>query len=104
LEDEEYVGGVTSGRMLRAGGIAGYSVYVTTRRLIGAKNRKALWKGIAGSAFGGVAGMYVGSKLSREANEGFRGNKRERFKRGNEEANIRTSRAYCNQYNNGRAG
>jgi len=48
LEDEEYVGGVTSGRMLRAGGIAGYSVYVTTRRLIGAKNRKALWKGIAG--------------------------------------------------------
>jgi len=68
LEAEEYVGGVTSGRMLRAGGIAGYSVYVTTRRLIGAKNRKALWKGIAGSAFGGVAGMYVGSKLSREAN------------------------------------
>src|SRR2546427_13072392 len=68
LEDEEYVGGVTSGRMLRAGGIAGYSVYVTTRRLIGAKNRKALWKGIVGSAFGGVAGMYVGSKLSREAN------------------------------------
>jgi len=67
LEDEEYVGGVTSGRMLRAGGIAGYSVYVTTRRLIGAKDRKALWKGIA-QPWGGVAGMYVGSKLSREAN------------------------------------
>src|SRR5207245_3891197 len=32
------------------------------------------------------------------AEEGFRGNKRERFKRGNEEANIRTSRAYGNQY------
>lgn len=68
MEDEEYVGGVVSGRMLRAGGIAGYGLYVTSRRLIGAKNRKALWKGIAGSALGGVTGMYVGAKLTRDHN------------------------------------
>ena len=50
LELEEFVGGVATGRMLRAGGIASYAIYLTSRRLIGAKDRKALWKGIAGSA------------------------------------------------------
>jgi hypothetical protein len=54
--------------MLRAGGIAGYGVYLTSRRIIGAKNRKMLWKGIAGSALGGVTGSYVGSKLSSDTN------------------------------------
>src|SRR5205809_6359291 len=54
--------------MLRAGGIAGYGIYVTTRRLIGAKSRKALWKGLAGAALGGVTGESVGSKLSRDQN------------------------------------
>src|SRR2546427_10155123 len=46
LEGEEYLGCVVSGRMLRAGGIAGYGIYVTTQRIIGAKSRKALWKGL----------------------------------------------------------
>jgi DNA-binding Lrp family transcriptional regulator len=68
LEGEEYVGGIASGRMLRAGGIAGYGIYVTTRRIIGAKSRKALWKGLAGAALGGVTGAFVGSKLSRDQN------------------------------------
>ena len=68
MEGEEYLGGVVSGRMLRAGGIAGYGIYVTTQRLIGAKSRKALWKGLAGAALGGVTGAFVGSKLSRDQN------------------------------------
>jgi hypothetical protein len=68
LEGEEYVGGVVSGRILRAGGIAGYGIYVTTQRVIGAKSRKALWKGLAGAAIGGVTGAFVGSKLSRDQN------------------------------------
>jgi DNA-binding Lrp family transcriptional regulator len=68
LEGEEYVGGIASGRMLKAGGIAGYGIYVTTRRIIGAKSRKALWKGLAGAALGGVTGAFVGSKLSRDQN------------------------------------
>ncbi len=56
MEGEEYLGGVVSGRMLRAGGIAGYGIYVTTQRLIGAKT------------LGGVTGAFVGSKLSRDQN------------------------------------
>ncbi len=67
MEEEEYVGGLESGR-LKKGWAAGYGVNVTNRRIIGAKSRKALGKALASAMLGGVAGAYVGMKLSRDEN------------------------------------
>ncbi len=64
--EEEYIGGLESGRMLRAGGIAGYGIYATTRRLIGVKSRKALFKQMAGAPLGGLITAVAGARLSRD--------------------------------------
>lgn len=65
--DEQYLGGVQSGRLKKAGmgSAAGYTIYVTNRRLIGAKSRKALGKAMLGSAIGGA---YVGGRMGRDHN------------------------------------
>src|SRR2546428_13561420 len=65
-QDEEYLGGLESGRMVKAGGIAGYGVYVTTRRIIGVKSRRALFKQLAGAPLGGLVGAALGARLSRD--------------------------------------
>jgi len=65
-QDEEYLGGLESGRMVQAGGIAGYWVYVTTKRIIGVKSRRALFKQLAGATLGGMVGAALGARLSRD--------------------------------------
>jgi len=66
VQDEEYLGGLSSGRMLKAGGIAGYGIYATTKRLIGVKSRRALLKQLAGAPIGGMVGAALGARLSRD--------------------------------------
>ncbi len=61
--EEQYLGGLESGRM-KKGFVAGYGIYATNLRIIGVKTRKALAKGLVGAAIGGVAGAYIGMKLS----------------------------------------
>ncbi len=61
--EEQYLGGLESGRM-KKGFVAGYGIYATNLRIIGVKSRKALAKGLVGAAIGGVAGAYIGMKLS----------------------------------------
>ena len=63
--NEQYLGGVQSGRLKKAGmgTAAGYAIYVTNRRMIGAKSRKALGKAMLGSALGGA---YLGGKMGRD--------------------------------------
>ena len=60
------MGGLESGRMVKAGGIAGYGVYVTTKRIIGVKSRRALFKQLAGATLGGMVGAALGARLSRD--------------------------------------
>ncbi len=60
------MGGLESGRLVKAGGIAGYGVYVTTRRIIGVKSRRALFKQLAGAPLGGMVGAVLGARLSRD--------------------------------------
>ena len=64
--EEQYLGGFESGRLVKAGSIAGYGIYATDTRIIGVKSRKALLKGLAGAALGGVTGAYVGMRLSKD--------------------------------------
>jgi hypothetical protein len=64
--EEQYLGGFESGRLVKAGSIAGYGIYATDMRIIGVKSRKALLKGLAGAALGGVTGAYVGMRLSKD--------------------------------------
>ncbi|HVH14716.1 MAG TPA: hypothetical protein VNA15_03235 [Candidatus Angelobacter sp.] len=54
-----------SSRLKKAGMMtaAGYTIYVTNRRIIGAKSRKALGKAMLGSALGGA---YMGGRLFRD--------------------------------------
>ena len=52
--------------MLKAGGIAGYGVYATSRRIIGVKSRRALFKQLAGAPLGGLVGAALGARLSRD--------------------------------------
>ena len=61
--EEQYLGGLESGRM-KKGFVAGYGIYATNLRIIGVKSRRALAKGLVGAAIGGVAGAYIGMKLS----------------------------------------
>ncbi len=61
--EEQYLGGLESGRM-KKGFVAGYGIYATNLRIIGVKTRKALAKGLVGAAIGRVAGAYIGMKLS----------------------------------------
>lgn len=63
--NEQYLGGVQSARLKKAGMMtaAGYAIYVTNRRIIGAKSRKALGKAMLGSAIGGAR---LGAKLARD--------------------------------------
>src|SRR6266849_1803254 len=49
---------------MKKGFVAGYRIYATNLRIIGVKSRKALAKGLVGAAIGGVAGAYIGMKLS----------------------------------------
>ena len=49
---------------MKKGFVAGYGIYATNLRIIGVKSRKALAKGLVGAAIGGVAGAYIGMKLS----------------------------------------
>lgn len=65
-QDEEYLGGLESGRMVKAGGIAGYGIYATTKRIIGVKSRRALLKQLAGAPLGGMLGAAFGARLSRD--------------------------------------
>ena len=67
VPNEQYLGGVQSSRLKKAGMMtaAGYTIYVTNLRIIGAKSRKALGKAMLGSALGGA---YVGGRLSRDHN------------------------------------
>jgi hypothetical protein len=60
------LGGFESGRLVKAGSIAGYGIYATNMRIIGVKSRKALLKGLAGAALGGVTGAYLGMRLSKD--------------------------------------
>ena len=63
---EDYLGGFTSGNMVR-GRIRGYGLYFTTTRVIGVKRRgRALAGALVGSAIGGAIGAMVGQKLSRD--------------------------------------
>jgi len=64
--EEQYLGGFESGRLVKAGSIAGYGIYATDMRIIGVKSRKALLKGLAGAALGGVTGAYLGMRLSKD--------------------------------------
>jgi hypothetical protein len=65
--NEQYLGGVQSSRLKKAGmtTAAGYTIYVTNRRVIGAKSRKALGKAMLGSA---LCGAYVGGRMGRDHN------------------------------------
>lgn len=62
---EEYLGGFTSGNMIR-GRMRGYGLYATTVRVIGVKSRKAAAGFLLGAALGGAVGYAVGQKLSRD--------------------------------------
>jgi outer membrane lipoprotein SlyB len=64
--EEQYLGGFESGRLVKKGSIAGYGIYATDMRIIGVKSRKALLKGLAGAALGGVTGAYIGMRLSKD--------------------------------------
>ncbi len=62
---EDYIGGFTSGNMIR-GRMRGYGLYATTVRVIGVKSRKAAAGFLLGAALGGAVGYAVGQKLSRD--------------------------------------
>ncbi len=61
--EEEYVWGVESNRMMRTEGAEGYGVYVTNRRIFGAKLGKAVPRKIVGSEAVDAHGIM--SKLTR---------------------------------------
>jgi len=65
LMGEEYLGGFTSGNMIR-GRLRGYGLYATTVRVIGVKSRKAAAGFMLGAALGGAIGYAVGQKLSKD--------------------------------------
>jgi hypothetical protein len=65
LLGEEYIGGFTSGNLIR-GRLRGYGLYITTSRVIGVKSRKAAAGFLLGAAIGGAVGYAVGQKLSRD--------------------------------------
>jgi len=62
---EEYLGGFTSGNLIR-GRLRGYGLYATTVRVIGVKSRKSAAGFMLGAALGGAVGYAVAQKLSKD--------------------------------------
>lgn len=63
MEEEQYIGGMTSANM-KKGVMSGYGIYATDRRIIGTKKRKGVLKGfLVAGVLGGKAGTVKGDIL-----------------------------------------
>jgi len=55
--EEQYLGGFESGRLVKAGSIAGYGIYATEMRIIGVKSRKLCSKDLPEQRSGASLGL-----------------------------------------------